>query len=110
MFRTSFSVHHQQPSTVHTAIHTGYADCSLGSSQHNLYDIYLLLCEQYKAPDDGQKTCPKHAEFYSKNKFEKLVHLVRFIVTIYRDARSSECQKRMLGLLCAALRVVSESL
>ena len=26
--------------------------------------------------DDGQKNCPKHVEFYSKNKFEKLVHLV----------------------------------
>ena len=36
------------------------------SSQHNLYDIYLLLCIQYWTPDDGQKTCPKHVEFYSK--------------------------------------------
>jgi len=25
---------------------TGYADCLLASSQHNLYDIYLLLCVQ----------------------------------------------------------------
>jgi len=25
---------------------TGYADCLLTSSQHNLYDIYLLLCVQ----------------------------------------------------------------
>jgi len=24
--------------------------------------------------------CPKHVEFYSKNKFEKLVHLVGFII------------------------------
>jgi hypothetical protein len=24
----------------------GYADCLLASSQHNLYDIYLLLCVQ----------------------------------------------------------------
>jgi hypothetical protein len=31
-------------------------------------------------------------EFYSKNKFEKLVHLVGFIIRIYHDARSSECQ------------------
>jgi len=38
----SFSVHHQESSTVHTAIHTGYADCLLASSQHNLYDIYLF--------------------------------------------------------------------
>jgi len=34
----------------------------------------------------------KHAEFYSKNKFEKLMHLVDFIIRIYHDARSSECQ------------------
>jgi len=29
---------------------------------------------------DGQRNCPKHVEFYSKNKFEKLVHLVGFII------------------------------
>jgi len=33
-----------------------------------------------KNPDDGQRNCPKHVEFYSKNKFEKLVHLVGFII------------------------------
>jgi len=27
-----------------------------------------------------QRNCPKHVEFYSKNKFEKLVHLVGFII------------------------------
>ena len=31
-----------------------------------------------KTPDDGQRNCPKHAEFPPKNKFEKLVHLVGF--------------------------------
>ena len=66
--------------------HTDYADCLLASSQHNLYDMYLLLCIQYWTPDDGQKTCPKHVEFYSKNKFVKLVHLVGFIIRIYHDA------------------------
>ena len=30
------------------------------------------------APDDGQRNCPKHVEFYSKNKFEKLEHFVGF--------------------------------
>jgi hypothetical protein len=30
--------------------------------------------------DDGQRSCPKHVEFYSKNRFEKLVHLVGFII------------------------------
>jgi len=62
------------------------------SSQHNLYDIYLLLFIQYLTPDDGQKTCLKHVDFYSKNKFEKLVHLVGFIIRIYHNAWSSECQ------------------
>jgi len=36
--------------------------------------------------------CPKHVQFYSKNEFEKLVHLVGFIVRIYHDARSPERQ------------------
>jgi hypothetical protein len=27
-------------------------------------------------------TCPKYVEFYSKNKFEKLVHLIGFIIRI----------------------------
>jgi len=42
MFRTVSS-------TVHAAIgmcHTGYADCLLASNQHNVYDIYLLVCVQ----------------------------------------------------------------
>jgi len=39
-----------------------------------------LLCVQWKTPDDGQRDCPKHVEFHSKNKFEKLVHLVGFII------------------------------
>jgi len=64
----------------------------VADSQHNLYDKYLLLCIQYWTPDDGQKTCPKHVDLYSKNKFEKLVQLVGFIIRIYHDARSSECQ------------------
>jgi len=39
-----------------------------------------LLCVQWKTPDNGQRNCPKHAEFRSKNKFEKLVHLVGFVI------------------------------
>jgi hypothetical protein len=43
-----------------------------------------------KTPDDGQRNCPKCVEFDSKNKIEKLVHLVGFIIrnvgvlTIYK--------------------------
>jgi len=65
----SFSVHHQESSTVHTATgicHTGYADC--------LQATYCC--------DDGQRNCLKHVEFYPKNKSEKLVHLVDFIIRI----------------------------
>ena len=43
--------------------------------------------------DGGQRNCPKHLQFYSKNKFEKLVHLVGFIIRIDHDARSPELQK-----------------
>jgi len=39
-----------------------------------------LLCVQWNTPDDGQRNCPKHVEFHSKNKSEKLVHLVGFIL------------------------------
>ena len=51
-----------------------------------------LLCVQWKTPDDEQRKCSKHVEFHSKNKFEKLVHLVGFIMRIYHDARSAERQ------------------
>jgi len=56
------------------------------------YDI--AVCTIKKTPDDGQRNSPKHVEFYSKNTriFEKLVHLVDFIIRIYHDARSPERQ------------------
>ena len=72
--------------------HTGYADCLLASRQPKLYDIYLFLCVECCTPDGGHKYCPKYVEFYSKNKFDKLVLLVGFIIRIYHDARSSDCQ------------------
>ena len=64
----------------------------LASSQHNLYDINLLLCVQCWTPDDVQRYCPKHVDLYSKNKFVKLVLLIGFIIRIYNDAQSSECR------------------
>jgi len=36
----------------------------------------------------------ENVEFYSKNKFDKLVHLVGFFVRIYHDAQSPERQIR----------------
>ena len=51
-----------------------------------------LLCVQWKTPDDGQRNRPKYVEFYSKNKFEKLLHLVGFVIRIYHDAWSCKRQ------------------
>jgi len=86
----SFSEHYQESSTVHTAIglcHTDFADCL---PQQNLCDIYLLLCVQCQTPGEGQRNCPEHVEFCSKNKFEKLAHLVGFVIRI-RIERAATC-------------------
>ena len=62
----------------------------------NLYDIYHCCAHtEKKTPDDGQRNCPKHVEFYSKNKFEKLVHLVGFIIRIF--GRNEEFQNDIAG-------------
>jgi hypothetical protein len=37
------------------------------------------------------KNLSEHVEFYSKNKFEKLVHLVGFIIRLYNYSQSCEC-------------------
>ena len=41
---------------------------------------YVIAVCTVKTLDDGQRNCPKHVDFYPKNKFEKLVHLVGFII------------------------------
>jgi len=46
----------------------------------NFSTTYAVAVCTVKTPDDGQRNSPKHVEFYSKNKFEKLVHLVGFTV------------------------------
>jgi len=61
-----------------------FADSLRAGSERNWFrpdpaDIPLLFV-QWKTPDDGQKNCPKHVEFYSKNKFEKLVYPFGFII------------------------------
>ena len=93
MFRTVPLSHHRE--VYHYAhsdgiCHTGYADSLLASCQHNLYDIYLFCVYSARLLMMEQRNCPKHVEFYSKNKFEKFVHLVGFIIRIYHDARSPE--------------------
>ena len=62
-----------------------------------------LLCVQWKTPDDGQRNCPKHVEFYSKNKFEILMHLVCSIIRMFHDARSPERHIVYLFNLCSII-------
>jgi hypothetical protein len=70
----------------------------------------------YSTPDDGQRNCPKHVEFYSKNKFDKLVHLVGFIIRIRIvpmywkcNTTSSSCHKKSNGVIssCATSATVT---
>ena len=44
-----------------------------------LYNIYHC-CVYGEKLLMGQRNCLKHVEFYSKNKFEKLLHLIGFII------------------------------
>ena len=53
----------------------------LASCQQTCMTYTNAVCTVKKTPDDGQRNCPKHVEFHSKDKFEKLVHLVGFIVS-----------------------------
>ena len=58
-----------------------------------------LLCVQWKTPDDGQSNCPKHVEFYSKNKFEKLVHLAGFIIIMFLQLIINQNKKKLQRLI-----------
>jgi len=52
----------------------------------------FVVCGSEKLLMMDRVTVRKHIEFYSKNKFENLVHLVGFIIRIYHDARPPERQ------------------
>jgi len=101
----SSSVHHQEFFTVHTAmvyiiqlasrIRTELQFCpDSARCQAVSKPVWHIpfTCVQWKTPDDGQRNCPKHVDFYSKNKFQKLVHLVGFIIRTYYGARWPEIQ------------------
>ena len=115
MFRTvplpiirSFSHYTHRNGLCHTGLLTACEQdqdgpCSvliLLASCQQIYMTYTIaVCTVRETPDDGQRNCLKHIEFYSKNKFEKLVHLVGFIIRIYHAARSPE---RKIGIeMCA---------
>ena len=96
----SSSVHYQEFFTVHTAMAYGIQVCRqdqdrtpswsrLKAISKPVWHIPLLSV-QWKTPDDGQRNYLKHVEFYSKNKFQKLVHIVGFMIRIYHDAQTPE--------------------
>jgi hypothetical protein len=41
---------------------------------------YTIAVCRVKTPDDGQRNCPKFVEFHFKNKSEKLIHIIDFII------------------------------
>jgi hypothetical protein len=61
-------------------VHTSSILILLASCQQTCMAYTIAVCVQWKTPDDGQRNCPKHVEFHSRNKSEKLVHLVGFII------------------------------
>jgi hypothetical protein len=65
--------------------------------------MYLLLYVQSWTPDDEWKDHLKNVEYYSKiNKFEKLVHIVGFIIEVYYDAQTYERQSNLKFNLCGS--------
>ena len=52
------------------------------ASCQQTFMTYTIAVRTVKNSHDGQRNCPKYVEFYSRNKFEKLVHLVGFIIRI----------------------------
>jgi len=60
----------------------------------SIISSFSLYTQQWYMSYRFADSCPTHVEFYFKNKLEKLVHLVGFIIRIYHDARSPERQTR----------------
>jgi len=68
--------------------------------------------DQDGTPDDGQRNCLKHVEFYFKNKFEKSVLLVGFLIRItLKDRQNTQnllLAPRFVTLTTAGLLLMLE--
>jgi len=73
-------------SSIHTDFLTGH------ELSENLYDVYHCCVYGEKILMMDRGTVRNMQSFIPKNKFEKLVHLIGFIIRIYHDARSAERQ------------------
>jgi len=87
----SSSVHHQEYFTVHTGWNWFHPDPACKLSANLYYICHCCVYSEKLVMMDGGNSL-KHVEFYSKNKYEKLVHLVGFIIRIYHATRSPESQ------------------
>jgi len=67
--------------TVHTAVVYVIQVCWQLANGIRIHPYHCCVYSE-KNPDDGQRNFLKHVEFYSKNKFENLMHLVGCIVRI----------------------------
>jgi len=113
----SSSLHRQEFFTVHTAvvyviqlasrIRTFRPDparkLSTNLYAHNCMVYHCCVYSEKKTYGDGQRNCPENVEFYSKNKFEKLVHIVGFII---RRTQVTLCMK-IRERLCTCLQHIS---
>jgi hypothetical protein len=79
----SSSAHRQELFTVHSAmvyvIQVPSWSCCSKAVYRPLWHIPSLSV-QWITPGDGQRNCLKHVEFHFENKFEKLLHLVGFVI------------------------------
>ena len=62
--------------------------------------LSIISFSLWKTPDDGQRNCPKHVDFHSKNKFEKSVHLVGFIIRNYFVFQHNQMERMNGGFVC----------
>jgi len=81
----SSSAHHQEFSTVHSALVyvirvcrqlSSRSMCSCSTAVYKPAWHVPVPNVQWKTPDDGQRNCPKHVEFLDQNKFGELVRLL----------------------------------
>jgi hypothetical protein len=91
MFRTDLLSIIRSPNTVLTAngiCHASYVDCLLADSQHNIpfvvNTVLRLLMMDSKSVPNIYSSLPNQAEKYCIS--------LAFIVRIYHDTRSSDCQ------------------
>jgi len=67
-----------------------------------------LFCVQWNTHDGGQRNCPKHVEFYSKNKFRENSASSWCYKNLLRSPKHQSVNqfRRKVGVLCSARKWV----